>query len=115
MNRVDITFKGQVVTLVFGSWVMGQLIKGGYSLASLQENMKDNPFDFFSKLAYLGAVNALPSKDLNAYDHNDFYDWLDSAGGIASDEVTRVITCFTNSLGTDVSKKKPVTSKQIKK
>lgn len=105
MNRTEITFKNEVITLVFGTWVMGQLIKSGYSLETLQEEMKNNPFDFFPLLVYLAAVNGLPSKDREAYNQNNFYDWVDSVGGIASQEVNNVIKCFTNSLGADVPKK----------
>lgn len=113
MNRIEITFKGEVIPLVFGSWVMGQLIKEGYALADLQKSMTENPFEFFSLLVYLGAVNATQYKDKEAYNRNDFYDWIDASGNIGSVEVNRVIKCFTNSLGADVpeSKKKATAKK----
>lgn len=102
MNRTEITLNGVSTPLTFGSWVMGQLIKSGYQLSELQKAIADNPFEFFPLLVYLGAVNATASKDKDAFSVNQFYDWLDEVGGVGSDEVSRVIKCFTNSLGTDV-------------
>lgn len=106
MNKTEINFKGSTIALVFGTWVMGQLIKSGYSLATLKDDMTNNPFEFFPLLVYLGAVNALPSKDLDHYSKNDFYDWIDNAGGIGSDSVSNVIKVFTNSLSNGIPKKK---------
>lgn len=106
MNRTEIEFKGKTIPILFGAWVMGQLIKSGYPLASLHEEMTSNPFIFFPKLVYLGAVNATPGKDLSAFDENDFFDWVDEVGGISSEEVMRVINVFTTSLGTDVGEVK---------
>lgn len=106
MNRTEINFKGELIPILFGSWVMGQLIKSGYPLASLHEEMTSNPFVFFPKLVYLGAVNATPGKDLSAFDENDFFDWVDKVGGISSEGVMKVINTFTKSLGTDVGEAK---------
>lgn len=113
MNRTEITFKGEVLPLVFGSWVMGQLIKEGFALSDLQKSMSENPFEFFSLLIYLGAVNATPLKDKEAFNRNDFYDCIDQNGGVGGKVVSNVIKCFTNSLGTDVPEpKKKVTAKK---
>lgn len=116
MNRTEIKLNGESIPVLFGSWVMGQLIKAGYPLASLHEDMTSNPFVFFPKLVYLGAVNATPNKDLTAFNENDFFDWVDEVGGISSGDVTKVINTFTRSLGMDVgeSKKKNPTTKSGK-
>ncbi|MGJ1499623.1 hypothetical protein ACR79R_20085 [Sphingobacterium spiritivorum] len=111
MNKTQITFNGEVLHLLFGSWVMGQLIKEGYNLQSLSDQIQGNPFDFIPFLAYLGAVNATEDKDRDAFNRNSFYDWMDESGGVNSEEVMKVINCFTNSLGTDVPKKKETKAK----
>lgn len=115
MNKTKIKVKDQEVDIVFGTWVMGQLIKSGYALGELQAEIQKNPFEFFPNLIYLGAINATSNKDLAAYNKADFYDVVDELGGIASPAVMDIIHCFTNSLGMDVSKKKETTPPKLKK
>lgn len=115
MNRTQIKLKGSLITLLFGTWVMGQLIKSGHSLDKLQEDMRTNPFEFFPLLVYLGAVNATENKELSSFNKNDFYDWIDEVGGLSSEEVVKVINCFTNSLGADVGESKKKAAKPTAK
>lgn len=105
MNRTTITFKKEKVTLVFGTWVMGQLLKRGYKLTEIQEEIQKNPFEFLTLLFYLAAVNGHQDKDLSAFNQDDFYDWLDDNGGIAGEEVTRLTNVFFVSIVGDNPKK----------
>lgn len=105
MNKTTITLKGNTITLLFGTWVVGELIERGFELEKIQEHIAKNPFKFIPLLVYLGAVNATEEKDLNAYKLNDFYGWVDEVKGFSSKEVEKVLKCFTNSVTYGVKKK----------
>lgn len=113
MNKLQIIFKGNPIVLVFGAWVMGQFIKSGTSLHTLKDDMQGNPFEFYTRLLYLSAVNGTDGKNLDAFNQNDFYDWIDEVGGIMSPELKEVTECFTRSLG--LSDKEEDTSAEPKK
>lgn len=105
MNKTTITLKGNVVTLLFGTWVVGELIDRGFELDKIQDNITKNPFKFIPLLVYLAAVNATAEKDLEKYNLNDFYDWIDEVKGFGSKEVVKVLKCFTTSITYGVKKK----------
>ena len=111
MNTTTITVDGQEVTLKFGIWTLARLVDRGYKMADLTNALKDNPFDFIPTLIYLGACNA-KGLNLEAFELAQFYDYVDTVR-LDSKEVSKVITCFTNSISQDVpgQKKRPQTVK----
>lgn len=106
MNRTNITVniggKPQNVELLFGMWALFRLKEFGFDLKDF-DNMKGDPLRFMEMviiLMYLGACNAA-GKDLASFDKSDFYDYAEDNGGLSfvnSEEVKKVISCFTNSL-----------------
>jgi hypothetical protein len=111
MNTTTITVDGQEVTLKFGIWTLARLVDRGYKMTDLANAINDNPFDFIPTLIYLGACNA-KGMNLEAFELAQFYDYIDTVG-FSSKEVTKVISCFTNSISQDVpgQKKRPQTVK----
>lgn len=107
-----IQFKKGEIKVRFGMWTISELIKRGYSLSTLQQDIERNPIEFLITITYLGACNA-SSKDLEAYSINDFYDWADELeGGLNSNELSKIQKCFTNSLTYGVSTEENKTKKK---
>lgn len=104
MNRTTLVINGESIDLQFGIWTMARLSDFGFKLKEISEVIKDNPFDFIPTLIYLGACGAA-GRDLAAYDKNLFWDHIDAVG-FGHDDVTKAMTCFTNSLSQDVPQKK---------
>ena len=100
MNETTIKINGKDVPIVFGTWVIQELIEAGYELENLGEEIKRNPFKFVPNLIYLGACNAL-NMDLKDYDKKDFYKFIDKEG-FHSQAVTDLINLFTKSFGTSL-------------
>ena len=101
MNETKIKINGKDVPILFGTWVIQELIEVGYELESLGEEIKRNPFKFIPNLIYLGACNGA-NMDLSDYDKKDFYKFIDKVG-FHSKEVTDIINLFTKSFATNLS------------
>ena len=110
IHETLIKFKEKKKKVRFGMWTISKMIDFGYRLETIQQDINANPIKFFVTVTYLGACNAL-DKDLDSYNLNDFYDWLDETeGGIEGKEMQKIQKCFTESLSFGVkstdSKKK---------
>lgn len=113
MNTTTIKVEGQEVTLKFGIWTLARLVDRGYKMADMTKTLNDNPFDFIPTLIYLGACNA-KGMSLDAYEESTFWDFVDQVG-ISSKEISKVLTCFTNSISKDIPKQKKSTDKEVTK
>lgn len=124
MNKTIITLnvngEPQKVELLFGMWTLFRLKDFGFDLKDFDKLNSDplRAMEIIIVLMYLAACNA-NGQDLSAYDKGLFYEYAESNGGLAfanSDEVKKVMTCFTNSISVPSSKgeKKSTPDKQKK-
>lgn len=102
MSTIAIQIQDEKVELRFGFWTLSELSKRGYKLADLATTLKEDPFGFLPIVTYLGACGV--KRDLFAYDESVFWDHYDSSG-FDTEDTSRVMTFFTDSIQKLVSTK----------
>lgn len=103
MNRTEIKLNGENISILFGCWAVGQILRTGVDLSDLKGG---DLYLMLPEIAYYGACNA-KGRDLNAYNLEDFHN-------LSAFEVAKVLPVFTASMSQDVPKKNEVT-KEAKK
>lgn len=110
-NKLTLNFNGQEIGFHFGLGFLGKLLDDlGFSIEELEPNMKSNPFKVIPKVMFASYSYNFERKgeevSLNLY---PFIDLLDSDGGVDSDNVSKFLTAFTDSMTKDV----PITPNKI--
>jgi hypothetical protein len=105
MYETNIEFKGQIIPVRFGTYVLKCIADDGIKLTDMQERMTENPADIIPKIIYYGALNASPERKGENVSLNLIYDWLDEVeGGLFSEKVTEMIQLFTKQMTEGVPK-----------
>ena len=110
-NKLTLNFEGTDIGFHFGLGFLGELLDSlGYSINELDSKIKSNPFKVIPKLMHTSYAYNLEREgkevDLKLF---DFVDLLDSVGGVDSENVSKFLTAFTDSMTKDI----PVTPNKI--
>lgn len=123
MNKIKLKISDKDIEFHFGLGFLGTLLKDlDISIDELMGSLQKNPFEYLPKIMHCAASYACLRKGeelgLSLY---DLIDLIDEDGGIVSENMSKFLEAFTNSMSKDVPeepKKKTVKagkSKTIRK
>ena len=110
MNKITIELNGKKLGFHFGLGFMGELLESlDCSIDELMKGIQKNPFKFIPKLMFEAHVyDCLRNETENKYTLYTLTDLIDEEGGVMSNNVSKFLQAFTDSITKNVPKEKPV-------
>ena len=108
MNKISLVFSSKNIGFHFGLGFMGELLDGlDCSIDELMRGIEKNPFKYVPRLMFEAhSYDCLRNEKENKHSLIVFTDLLDANGGVMSDNVSKFLQAFTQSITKDVPTEK---------